>query len=889
MAIERPTPESMLARAQEEEREEQRGKLKIYLGAAPGVGKTYSMLQDAQARRAQGLDVVVGVVESHGRKEIESLLNGLEILPLHTLEYHGKQISEFDLDAAFKRSPALILIDEMAHTNAPGSRHAKRWQDIKEILDRGIDVYTTLNVQHIESLNDIVAQITRIHVKETVPDSMLEMAETIELVDLSPDDLIKRLQEGKVYIPEQVELAKQNFFRKGNLASLRELALRITAESVDAQIMNYRQGLGIKHIWPTKERLLVCVGPGPRSPKIIRAARRMATRLQAEWIAVYVETPKLSLSPEQRNHAIHNLRLAEQLGAETKILTGIDIVKEIMTLARERNVTKIVIGKQSRSRWKDWFFSNLVDELVRHSGEIDVYIIHGAPETVFTPKPSTPTRRTSVIYYFISIGLIALATAINFLISPYVSLNNLIMIYLLSVVVVALFGKVGPSNLASILSVFAFAFFFTSPQYSFAITNVQDLVTLFIMLLVSQVISHLTILSRQQAETAGYSENRTSALQSLTRQLASTRGIDKLLDVALRFISETFDSEVMVFLPENGVVAVRARYQSTQLLSTKEQSIAQWVFDLGQLAGLGTNTLSSSEALFVPLLGSHGSVGVLRIKPKDPARLLAPERLHFLEACANQIALALEVDRLQETALKSELETETDHVRSALLQSVSHDLRTPLISIMGSASTLTERGKELSTRAINQIANDIYFESEQLSRLINNLLQITYLEAHKIKLQKQLCSLQEVIELVLNTLEIEIGKKPIDVILENDLPPIPFDKVLIQQVFENLLDNAIKFTPPDSPIEIVANIEEDEIVIKIQDHGPGITPDEVDRLFEKFYRGRMLTSERGLGLGLALCRSIVDAHGGEIWAENRKDGNGAIFSFTLPLANTDVE
>lgn len=884
MAMNRPTPEKMLERAKEEERQQQRGKLKIYLGAAPGVGKTYSMLQDAQAKRDQGLDVVIGVIESHGRKEIETLMKGLESLPRNLSEYHGKEIAEFDLDAALKRHPALILIDEMAHTNAPGSRHTKRWQDIKEILDRGIDVYTTLNVQHIESLNDIVAQITRIRVRETVPDSMLELADTIELVDLSPDDLLKRLQDGKVYIPAQAELAKQNFFRKGNLASLRELALRVTAERVDAQILNYRQGLGIKHIWPTKERILVCVGPGPRAPKVIRAARRMAARLQAEWIAVYVETPQLALSEESRVKAIENLRLAEQLGGESKILTGLDIVKEIIYFARERNVTKIVLGKRIRPAWKDWLFGSLVDELVRNSGEIDIYIIHGIMGPGLTPPPAAPAprKKTSWKYYAIAFGIITLATGINLLLYSHIGLSNLVMIYLLGVVAVALFGRIGPSNFASLLSVLAFDYFFIPPRFSFAVANAGYLITLVIMAFVAQVISQLTILSRRQAEAAGIAESYTSALQALTRQLASSRGIDKLLAIAVSYLSENFDSEVLALLPEDGRLTIRARYQSTQLLNAKEQSIAQWVFDLNQMAGLGTDTLSSSDALYVPLLGSQGSVGVLRVRPRDPNRLLVPEKMHFLEACANQIALALEVDRLQEQARKSELQTETDQVRNALLQSVSHDLRTPLIAIMGSASSLTEMGKELDKRAIHKLADAIYFESEQLNRLINNLLQITYLDGDAVKLEKILCSLKDTIEVVLKALSREIGNKPIEIILPDDLPQIPLDKILIEQVFENLIDNAIKFTPCDSVIEITADLQNDCVVVYIKDHGPGITSDEVDRLFEKFYRGRMLTSERGLGLGLAICRSIIVAHGGAIWAENRKDG-GAMFCFTLPL------
>lgn len=647
MAEQRQSPEKLLKIAQEEERQQRLGKLKIYLGAAPGVGKTYTMLQDAIAKRSQGLDVVVGVVESHGRQEIEALLKNIEILPRQVADYRGKQLSEFDLDAALKRNPGLILIDEMAHANVPGLRHAKRWQDIKEILDRGIDVYTTLNVQHIESLNDVIEQIIHARIKETVPDSMLELAEAIELVDLPPGDLLKRLQEGKVYFPAQAELAIENFFRKGNLTALRELALRITAEYVGDQVLLYRQGQGIKQIWPTKEKILVCVGQRPGTAKLIRAARRMAVSLQADWMAIYVDAPYLPLSEEQRSHVIQNLRLAERLGAETKILFGSDVVKEIIDFSREQNVTKIVMGKQIRSRWRDLFFRNLVDELVRHSGEIDVYIITSEFGESKVGKSTSLKQNFLWRYYGITIGIIALATGVDFLLYPYLEVSNLIMMYLLGVTLVALYGRTGPSILASILSVLAYDFFFIPPRFSFEIADTQYFFTLIIMLLVTQIISHLTIISRRQAEAARHAEQRTATLHRLSRQLSSIRGVDNLLKTAMRSISELFDSDVLVLLPENGRLTIRARYKTESVLSSKEQAVAQWVYDLGQIAGLGTDTLPSADAIYVPLMASQGTIGVLRVHPAHPAHLFTPEEMHLLKACANQIAVAIEVDLSQ--------------------------------------------------------------------------------------------------------------------------------------------------------------------------------------------------------------------------------------------------
>jgi two-component system sensor histidine kinase KdpD len=887
MPKQRLNPENILKRVQEEERQEQRGKLKIYLGAAPGVGKTYTMLQDAIAKRAQGLDVIIGVVESHDRSEVKSLLSNLEIIPPQKVEYHGRQLSEFNLDGALKRNPGLILIDEMAHTNIPGLRHSKRWQDIKELLDRGIDVYTTLNIQHVESLNDVISQIIHTRIKETVPDFMLELANTIELVDLPPEELLKRLQEGKVYFPQQANIAAENFFRKGNLIALRELALRTTAERVGEQVLLYRQGQGIQHIWPTKEKLLVCVGSHYASTKIIRSARRMAVNAQADWIAVHVDMPGIQ-NEEERRRAIQNLKLAEQLGADTKILSGINIVNEIMSYAREQNITKIVIGKRIRPRWKDLLFRSLADELVRSSGEIDISIVTNEVSDFTKPKPKTPSKSTIPWkIYGITLGVIALATCFNLLIYPYLHTSSLLMVYLLAVIIIALFGYTGPSLVASILSVLAYSFFFVQPVYSFSISDFQYGFTFIVILAVSQTISQLTILTKWQIKASRLAEKYTASLHTLSKQLASTRGVDKLLEVGVSYISEIFNSEIMALLSENGHLAIRAGYGSNRALNEKEQGVAQWVFDLGQTAGLGTDTLPFSDAVYIPLLTTQGTIGVLRVFPIEKNQLFTPEQMQLLEACANQMAVAIEVDRLQDQTRKSELEVETDRVRSTLLQSVSHDLHTPIVSILGSASTLVELGDELDARKIKRLGNDIYFEADQLNRLINNLLQITYFDAEKIKLHKIPHSLKNIVTLVIKDSAKKLGKKTINIHIPDDLPDIPLDERLIEEVFVNLIDNAIKFTPTESPINITATLNENNVVVCIEDRGPGIVPDEVNQLFEKFYRGRMLTSERGLGLGLAICRSIINAHGGKIWAENRADG-GAVFKFTLPLSHSSL-
>lgn len=883
MAQNRLDPDALLKIVQAAERQAGRGKLKIYLGAAPGVGKTYTMLEDAHDKLKQGLDVLVGVVESHGRTDIESLMQGLQILPKQKIEYKGIVLQEFDLDAALQLNPSLILMDEMAHTNAEGTRHNKRWQDIKELLDRGIDVYTTLNVQHIESLNDDVSGIIHAPIKETVPDSMLELADTIELVDLPPEDLLKRLHDGKVYYPTQAHIAKDKFFRIGNLIALRELALRVTAARVGAQVLLYRQGKGIKHIWSSNERILVCVGPGQESLKLIRSACRLATTLQAEWIAVFVDSAKSNLTAEQRNSAIKNLMLAEQLGAETKILDGYDFVSEIMGFAREENISLIMIWKHVRPRWYDFVFSQLADEIVRHSQEINVYIMTGSEAEIAKDKYKfSPAMRTTTNVYLASTGIIVVATLLNFVLNSFVSHRNLILVYLVAVTLVSLFGRIGPSILASILSVVAYGWFFFPSVLQLSVYNFEYLSTLILMILLTQVISHLTIITRRQAETARVAERQSTALHKLSRKLASARGAHQLLFIGAEYIADFFNSDVMVLSPEQQELSVVVKVGNRKTLDAKELSIAQWVYDLGQIAGFGTDTLPFSEALYVPLLASQGVIGVLRVTPKDRQYLITPDELHFLETCANQIALTVEVDRLQEQTQQLEMAQQIDNTRSALLQSVSQDLRAPLAAIMLAASTQMQTSTQLSPERVADLGFNIYQQSEQLSRLINNLLQITYLESNQIKLQKELGSLRDLVSKVLKASRDKLGKTPVYVDIPANLPLVPFDRVLLEEVIVNLLDNAMKFAPPNKAIEIFVVYAEQNIMLSVLDHGPGIAEDELIRVFDKFYKGRSLIAHHGLGLGLAVCKIIIDAHGGTIWAENNQP-SGAVFKFTLPL------
>ena len=882
MKDKRPSPEKLLHRATEEAQQEKRGKLKIYLGAAPGVGKTYAMLHDALEKRAKNLDVVIGVVESHGRKDIESALKPFEAIPRQRIRYHGTVCNEFDLDKALQRNPGLILMDEMAHTNAPGLRHEKRWQDIKELLDRGIDVYTTLNVQHIESLKDDVAKIIQAPIKETVPDSLIALANTIELVDLPPEELLKRLQEGKIYVPEQAQLAIEHFFRKGNLIALRELALRTTAERVATDVLLYRQGEGIKQIWPTKEKILVCVGPKTESLKLIRSAKRIANSLQAEWLAVYIETPALQNCEPLHNRAIQNLRMAEELGATTQVLAGSDIVKEVLEFAHEQNVTQIVIWKEVRPRWQHWFRRNLADEILRRSADIDVYVMTGeAPE-----KNSTPKKLPRSIHwaaYGLSFGMVTLITIINLALFPYLRASNLVMIYLLGVTIVALLGERGPSILATMLSVIAYDFFFVAPYYHFIVSGGEYFFTLSIMLLLAQVISYTTITTRRQTQSARLIQHQTAALYSLSSQLTHTRGVNKVVELGTHYIDNVFHCDATVLLPKKNRLEAIPSGQSKPKLDAKEYSIATWVYQMGQKAGLGTDTLAFSKALYLPLQASQGTIGVLRVQPKTK-QLLTPEQLRLLESCVNQLALALEVDRLQEKTQERELQIETERARTTLLQGISNDLNAPLQIIVNTLSQLQTPQKNTT----QTLGIDIAYEIEKLNQLNTNILQIIQLETQHTTLKKTPSSLRLLINLVLKTSEKLLDERPLHLHLPKKIPPIPLNKKLIQGALFNLLDNAVKFSPPKSPIAIAVSLEPLHVLISVEDAGPGVAPEEKNKLFEKFYQSNPLgdgnSPEHGLGLGLTICQKIIVAHGGTIWVENLEK-RGAAFRFTLPLKN----
>jgi two-component system sensor histidine kinase KdpD len=901
MSAARPDPDALLARVQREETKARRGKLKVFFGATAGVGKTYAMLEEARAQKAKGLDVVAGYVEPHGRAETEALLQGLEVLPFLQVSRRGSTLRDFDLDGALARKPQLLLVDELAHTNPadgePAPRHAKRWQDIEELRDAGIDVYTTVNVQHIESLNDIVAGITGVRMQETVPDVVFETADEVELVDTPPDELIERLHAGKVYVPEQARNALANFFRKGNLIALRELALRTTADRVDAAMREYKEGHAIGATWAAGERLLVAVGPYEDAERLVRAGKRLAAALHAEWIVVYVETPELlRMAEDERDRRIALLRLAESLGAEAVTLGGSSAGEELANYARTRNVTRILIGRPRRPLWRRLFSPSTYGELLARTQGVDVIVVGGADETMALRSPFLARSRAYLQGataadsakarwpgYAWSATAVLACTLLGQAMTPAFELVNVAMVYLLAVVLIAFRYGRGPAVAASIAGVASFDFFFVPPQLSFAVSDIQYLLTFAIMLAVALIISSLAASVRLQANVAGHRERRTAMLYAMTRELAATRGEQNMARAAVRHIGEVFDSQVAVLLPDG---AGRMRHPRGECaagsLRGADLGVAQWVQDHGEPAGLGTSTLPGSEALYLPLKGTRAALGVLAVLPANPRRVLLPEQFHLLETFAAQVALGIERAQLAEQAQRAQVSAETEGLRNALLASISHDLRTPLAVISGASSNLAERGERLAPAERAALARSIYDQSQQMERLIANVLEMTRLEAGAIALNRDWHALGEIAGSVLNRLRDALAAHPVDVALPADLPLVRVDATLVEQVLANLLENAAKYTPPGTRLALRAERSLGELRVSIEDDGPGLPAGDPDRLFAKFQRGAAEGAIGGVGLGLAICRAIVQLHGGQIWAEHRVP-SGAAFRFTLPL------
>jgi two-component system sensor histidine kinase KdpD len=884
----RPSPEALLEAARREE--SRAGKLKIFVGAAPGVGKTYEMLQSAHARIKAGADVVVGVVETHGRAETEALLAGLEVLPRKRLTYKDQTLEEMDLDALIARRPQIALVDELAHTNAPGSRHPKRYLDVEELLSQGIDVYTAVNIQHIESLNDVVAQITHVRVRETVPDKVFDRADAIELIDLTPDDLIQRLKEGKVYVPKQAERALEHYFSPGNLTALRELALRRTAERVDEQLLTHMQANAIAGPWAAGERIMVCLSEDPRAAGLVRYTKRLSDRLHAPWTAISIETRRsLQLTDEQRDRLADTMRLAEALGAETLSIPGVGrrIADDVIHFAQANNVTQIIIGKSTRSWWFELMRGSVVHDLVRRAGNISVNVIAGdeqgvtkaAVQTAARPEPFNP-RPYLMALLFVAIGLAAAS-----LIQPlFGGIENVDLVFLTAVVGVAARYGLWPSLLASVAASLCYNFFFLPPVYTFTITDPTNVAAFFFFMLIALLVSNVAARVRSQADTAIGRVRTTESLYAFSRKLAGTATLDDVLWATAYQNALMLKVRVVLLLPEEGVLTVKAGYPPEDQLDQADLAAANWAWDNDRPAGRGSDTLPGARRLFLPIRTGRGAIGVIGIDDDRTGPLLTPDQRRLLDALVDQGALAIERVLLVEDMDRVKRTVESDRLRGALLTSISHDLKTPLASVLGAASTIRDLDAGLTDEEKRDLLATVIDESERLNRFIANLLDMTKLESGAIVPNTARHDLGEIVGSALRRASKILIHHKISLELAADLPMLELDAVLFEQVLFNILDNAAKYAAADTTISIRAMRDQGQIALQIMDEGNGIPPAELESVFDKFYRAQKGDHVRpGTGLGLAISRGFVEALRGTITATNRADRSGAVLTIRLPI------
>lgn len=879
----RPSPDALLHAA----RRESRGRLKIFLGAAPGVGKTYEMLGEAAAKRREGMDVVIGVVETHGRQETQALVQGLEIVPRRVLDYKGHRLEEMDLDAILKRRPALVLVDELAHTNAEGSRHPKRYMDVEELLAAGIDVFTTMNVQHVESLNDVVAQITRIRVRETVPDAILERADDIEIIDITPQDLIQRLNEGKVYVPQTAQRAVAHYFSPGNLTALRELALRRTAQRVDAQLLNHMQANAIPGPWAAGERILVCIDDTPGSEALVRYARRMTERLQAPWTVLHVETAASLRRSEPANDRItETLRLAERLGGEAVTIPGRDVASEAVRYAETHNATHIIIGKPAKSRLREMIQGSVAHDIIRQAGDISVHVIALRDE-----KEQSARRRILPAHterdarsYLASTAFVLGALALGIVLDRFLDVQNIALVFLTAILGASVTFGLWPGLYASLLSVLAFNFFFLPPVHTFTIADPENIFAFFFFLLVALIASNLTARVRSQAIVARQRAKTTDDLYLFSRKLSTVGSLDDLLWATSFQIASMLKVRVVILMPEHGQLELKSGYPPEDLLDEADLGAAKWAFEHDRETGRGSDTLPGAKRLFIPMRTSRGAVGVIGIDRDKPGILLTPEQRRLFHALADQAAQAAERIRLVEDMDRARLAAESDRLRSALLTSISHDLKTPLAAIIGAAGTLKGYSANLDEESKDDLLATVQDEAERLNRFIANLLDMTRLESGAITPNIALNDLSDVLGAALQRARKVLSNDRVELDLAANLPMVAIDPVLFEQVLFNLLDNAAKYSPPQSTILIQAWEEEGTIVLQVLDEGDGIPEEDLERIFDKFYRARKGDRVRaGTGLGLPICRGFIEAMGGTIVAGNRTDRSGAVFTVRLPV------
>ena len=888
----RASPDALLALA----KKEGRGHLKIFLGAAPGVGKTYAMLASARSEKAGGRDVVVGLVETHGRRETQQLLEGFEEFPRKPIVYRNQIMHEFDLDAALERRPSLLLVDEYAHTNVPGSRHPKRWQDIDELLASGIDVWTTLNIQHLESLNDVVQKITKIRVRETVPDTVFDKADEIVLVDFPPAELLKRLAEGKVYVQDTAARAVENFFKPQNLTALRELALRRAAERIDADLIERMQAQAIEGPWAAGERILACIGPDPASPTVVRTAKRLADLMDAPWIAVTVERPGTNLDVAARQRLDEAMKLATTLGAETQTLTGSDLPAELLRFAKFENVTQIVIGRSRDTFFSELLHRSLPHELVRRTQDIAIHLVTREAETpAKTSRLRWPANLTFAPSQFLYATLaVAAALSVGEVLTKITPIPNLSMVFLLAVLVTAISFGMRPAIYASVLSFLVYNFFFIPPIYTFTIAEPYELLALVIFLVVAVVSSALAGRVREQARISANRMRAMRRLYEFTRRLSGLATLDGVAEGAASEIHASLGRPVVVLLAQNDDVALTAAWPPEDTLDAAAMTAARWAYNHVEPAGADTGTLPIIPWYFVPLRVGTKTLGVVGIAKEKGAPPIDSEARALLETLVEQAAAALERASLAREMVSAKTATETERVRNTLLASVSHDFRTPLSSILGSATSLMNYGEKLDATAKKDLLGQIKKEAEDLDEMVRNLLAITRIDAGALELRRDWIDLREIADRVVNAARRHGAQQQIEIILPADLPLVRADATLAEQAIDNVVGNAVLHTPPQTHVQLDADVAPSVIALRVSDNGQGIPADQMPHIFDKFVKGAESQASRadgsqGTGLGLAIAKGIMEAHGGEIKVESPvKDGRGARFVMTFPREATQA-
>lgn len=881
--VPRPDPDALVAQLQAEQAQAARGKLRIYFGSNAGVGKTYAMLAAAQRERQSGRTVLVGLVETHGRAETEQQLHGLRQLPRKPLPYQGRQLPEFDLDGALEQRPDVLLLDELAHSNVPGARHPKRWQDVEELLDAGINVWTTLNVQHLESLNDVVSGIVGIQVHETVPDHIFDDADEVIVVDIPPEELLKRLKAGKVYALEQAERASHNFFRLGNLLALRELALRRTADRVDEDMRDYRRERAIGDVWPARERLLVGVGGRAGDDALVRQVARLARRLEADWVVVYVDAPARQHRPRAaQERVLKTLALAARLGAETATIPGSDVAQALVDFARERNASHLVLARVDRgqiSRWMPLRPASLPEQIAQRNPNLDVLLLstaHSKNESAL----SAPVAREQGFLFMSYIGatLACLtATGVAELLLNVFDPANVVMLFLLVVVLSALRWGQGPGAWAALVSVLLFDYFFVPPINSFSVNDTQYIFTFCLMLGVALVCGQLMARLRHEARVAAERERRAGALARLARDLSGALKQEQVVQIALGTVSGVFDAQTGLLLPD----AAEQLHVAQGSEGNIDISIGRWSMEHGQSAGQGTDTLAASPALYMPLMAPVRARGVLVLHLRTPDRLRVPEERRLLDACASQIALALERVHFVEMAQQTQIAMEGERMRNTLLSAVSHDLRTPLTAILGAAQTALPHA---APGPVNDMLVQIRNQAQAMQQLVDNLLAMARLQQGGVHLKREWLPVEELVGSALRQMRERLASHTVRTALPADLPLLQVDGVLMERVLVNLLDNAAKYTPQGTAIEISAGLNGKDCLLQLHDGGPGLPQHmAADQLFEPFTRGVTESSVSGMGLGLTLAQRIVQAHGGSLQAQPGPDGCGTVFTIRLPV------